>query len=614
MIVSFALALVLFLIVGVMGQRALQQVGSQFKELNADNVQGQVQLASIERAVWELRFGIANFMTADDAGRAKILADQDKWYKQVADSADAYAKGDRTPAELEAFKAWQDAYSKYVAARPRWFELYSAGQTQEAAQWRADQTNKYGAENVTKLANLIALQQKAAADREAAVTTMVTRTTLIYDGVMVAAIVFCVLLGLSITQAIAAPVRTLQAAFARLAGGDLRVSELKIRSKDEFGELAQAFSGAARQMRTLLQDIAGAASDITGQVVTLSEGAGQTAAAAEQVSRTMEDMAGGAATQGRGSSDAAEAAAALRREMEGVSRSTDEQARQVGETAQAVERLSVAMEGLTQTAARIRGVIERNGQAAGVGLTVVDKTVEGMSRIEAAVGEVVQRLSELADSSGRIGQITTAITEIADQTNLLALNAAIEAARAGEHGRGFAVVADEVRKLAERSAASAGEISQLVASIQSGTDKLVQAMEHSSEEVKVGADLASQAGRALQEVVGSAGEAATATEELVRGASSISSSGATINETIQAIAGMVQQNTAATERMAVSADTVAAAVASVAHVAEGNAAATQEVSASAEEMTASIEEIVAAAEALRGVVDRLQGGVSRFQL
>ncbi len=133
---GFGVVLCLLAAVGFAGWRYITSLSSEFQRLYANNVQAAVHLASAERGLWELRFGIGNFMVFDADGRAKILANQEKWYKQIEEGMKAYRTGSRTPEEQQAMKEWDESYPKYLESRPRWFELYSAGKTQEAAEWR----------------------------------------------------------------------------------------------------------------------------------------------------------------------------------------------------------------------------------------------------------------------------------------------------------------------------------------------------------------------------------------------------------------------------------------------------------------------------------------------
>ena len=132
----------------------------------ADKVRATVHLANAERALWQLRYGFPQFMVLDDQGRQKIIDDEPRFYKTVDDNIKAFSEGQRTPEEREALKAWDEVFTKYAQARPRWFELYRAGKTQEAAEWRAQTTTPFGAGSVKALSNLIELQNKIGAEME----------------------------------------------------------------------------------------------------------------------------------------------------------------------------------------------------------------------------------------------------------------------------------------------------------------------------------------------------------------------------------------------------------------------------------------------------------------
>lgn len=183
------------------------------------------------------------------------------------------------------------------------------------------------------------------------------------------------------------------------------------------------------------------------------------------------------------------------------------------------------------------------------GAGVVSRTISEVRKISQTVSSLAEAMKALGDRSKQIGEIVNVIKDIADQTNLLALNAAIEAARAGEQGRGFAVVADEVRKLAERTGKSTTEISEMIVAIQNETAKAVQSMEEGTRTVESGVDLATQAGDALGKIVGSVSalqstvqQIASATEEMTATAESISSD-------IEAVASAAKETSASAEEI-----------------------------------------------------------------
>ncbi len=132
----------------------------------ADQVRAGIHLANVERAQWELRFGVANFMTADEQGRKKIKEEGPKWYQQAEENFKAFAAGDRTPEEKQVLKEWQEVFAQYQPARERWLELYQAGKKEEAAEYRAQNTNRFGAASVKALSRLIEIQKNIGEERE----------------------------------------------------------------------------------------------------------------------------------------------------------------------------------------------------------------------------------------------------------------------------------------------------------------------------------------------------------------------------------------------------------------------------------------------------------------
>ena len=219
-----------------------------------------------------------------------------------------------------------------------------------------------------------------------------------------------------------------------------------------------------------------------------------------------------------------------------------QQARQTDEVASAIEEMTSTINETAQNINKTTQLANDTIKIAKNGQETVMGTVEGMRRIAEIVTETTEMIDKLGTSSAQIGEIVQVIEEIADQTNLLALNAAIEAARAGEAGRGFAVVADEVRKLAERTQKATKEISKTIRTIQQDTTTAVEAAQTGAEQVKSGIDLAENAGRALETIVSSIRNVGDMIYQVAAAAEQQSVTAEHIGKNIEAISQVTNSN------------------------------------------------------------------------
>jgi methyl-accepting chemotaxis protein len=237
-----------------------------------------------------------------------------------------------------------------------------------------------------------------------------------------------------------------------------------------------------------------------------------------------------------------------------ISLAAQKQAESSAATAAAIEELTVSINEVSQIALTTEENSRKTADLADKGGKVVRQAAKEIENIAVSVADSAGRIQSLVGRSQEIGNITQVIKEIADQTNLLALNAAIEAARAGEQGRGFAVVADEVRKLAERTSQATSEISQMVDAIQADTQEAVHAMESATPQVKQGQDLAQQATLVLDDIQRQATDSLDKAREV---ANATKAQAATANEIaghVENIASMTEETNAATQSNADAAD------------------------------------------------------------
>jgi methyl-accepting chemotaxis protein len=331
------------------------------------------------------------------------------------------------------------------------------------------------------------------------------------------------------------------------------------------------------------------------------------------VSHSIQQVAAGAREQAAAAQGTTRSVEQLLAAIDQVARGAQEQARSVTGASATADQMATGVEQFAVNDQSVAAASKQTRDSAAHGATAVQQTVARMDEIRAVVTKAARKVEDLGTLGKRIGAVVETIDDIAEQTNLLALNAAIEAARAGEHGRGFAVVADEVRKLAERSQRETKAIAGLIQEVQSSTTEAVDAMEHGSQKVEEGAAQADQAGQALEEILQAVATTVRQVEEIAAAAQAVAAQSRDVTDATQSISAVIEQATAATEQMAASADEVGKTVESISSTAEESVSVSDEVSASAQDMSARVDEMGTHVAMLSETAAQLRAIVTRYQ-
>jgi methyl-accepting chemotaxis protein len=223
-------------------------------------------------------------------------------------------------------------------------------------------------------------------------------------------------------------------------------------------------------------------------------------------------------------------------------------------------------------------------------------------------------MQEMGNRSSQIGNIVETIEDIASQTNLLALNAAIEAARAGEQGRGFAVVADEVRKLAEKSASATRDISGLIRGIQQSVKEAIEAMEVGAREVDLGVSRAGEAGKALQDILSAAEAVRQQTEEAAREAVTMHSAANKLVSAMESVSAVIEENTASTEEMSANSSEVGQSIDKIANLSHANSQSIEQATNAAQMANQQVKAMVTAMENLAQMAESLRTSAAKFEV
>ena len=476
-------------------------------------------------------------------------------YRQLAEDNNAIIEGYIQSEERDELVATAREWSDIVANNV--FAVYQAGNVEQARSNLTDATSL-----VTKVrTGYEAMAAERAVAIEEAGNDMVSSSSdnkIIGVIVSIMVTIFGVVIALVTARRISTPVSLVAKRMEELAHGDLSQELMTIERNDEIGALVVAANDMNTKLQATIHSIYNVSNTVAASSEELAQSSNEVKSGVEQVAHTMQELAAGTETQASTASDLTET---MRVFTENIQEITNE--------GTALKTYSDNVEQLTES-----------------GKSLMSSSTNQMAMINDIMLDSVKKVEDLNTQSDEISKLVSVIDDISNQTNLLALNAAIEAARAGEHGKGFAVVADEVRKLAEQVQSSVAEISTIVNRIQSDTGNVTKTLQDGYQEVK-------------------------------KGTLQISETGTTFNSISDAVVGMIASiDTISSNLTTVLARTegIGASIDDIASISQESAAGIEQTTATTQQSASTLEEVVHSANNLAGLAQQLNNEMQQFKL
>jgi methyl-accepting chemotaxis protein len=508
LLASFTIMAFIVILLGVVSISGTMKMNQNVETLYADKLVPAIDLGKMESHLSNIRIGALRIIHEPDVSkRQEIFNNAENYEKEIERLIEKFGATKLVPEEKKVFEEFKSAWKAYNESRLNTYNWALAGDFERARHNAAtDAAVKFRVVD-EKMDRLIEIQDEVGKELHIEAGNEYRFSRNIAIGTAIIAMLAAFGFGIILSNMIAVPLQKGVNLAEAIAGGDLtnRLASLDreaIERNDEVGQLLTAMGKMAEKLKGIMAELKSTADNV--------------ASASNQLSASSEQM----------------------------SRGTTEQSGRASQIATSSSEMSQTVIDIAKNASNIASAAGDAAKTAQDGGNVVNKSVQEVKAIADTVSETAKMVSSLGERSKQIGEIVSVINDIADQTNLLALNAAIEAARAGEQGRGFAVVADEVRRLAERTAKATSEIGDMIKAIQDEVQKAVTSMNEGTKRVNVGVELSTQAGNALNGIVKSVNNLQTMVQQIASATEEMSTVSETISGDIETIASVSKETSA----------------------------------------------------------------------